>query len=67
MRMTITNDSITFFRDGVWIQPTLSAGFRFEGDASTLIHILVTHKELDIENCAFFVRDRNMFDLPELN
>ncbi len=66
MRMTLTNDCVVFYRDGVWVQPTLSEGFRFAGDASDLINILINHKDIDIENCAFFVRNRNMFDLPKL-
>lgn len=58
--MTLTNESITFYRDCVWIQPLNSDGFKFSGSASDLIYILVAHKDIDIDSAIIRVRDRNM-------
>lgn len=60
VRMTNTNESITFYRDCVWIQPINSDGFKFSGSPSELVSILVYHKEIDIENAIIRVRDRNL-------
>ena len=57
-RMTLTNESITFTPNGIWIQPVLSDRFRFTGSVNELIQILIYHKELDIENAIFRVREK---------
>lgn len=60
VHMTLTNESVTFYRDCIWIQPLLSDGFKFSGSPTELISIMVYHHELDVENVRFRVRDRNM-------
>ena len=56
MRMTLTNESMTFTSKGVWIQPLLSDGFWFSGSVIELVSILIYHTELDITNSRFYVR-----------
>lgn len=55
MRMTLTNESMTFTQQGVYIQPLNSDGFWFNGSAHELISILVYHQEIDIEHAIFRV------------
>ena len=57
VRMTLTNDSITFTRDGVYVQPVNSEPFRFGGSPSDLISIMVYHTDLDIDHARFRVRE----------
>lgn len=60
VHMTLTNESVTFYRDCVWIQPLNSDGFKFAGSPAELVSIMVYHQELEINNCQFRVKDRNM-------
>jgi hypothetical protein len=60
VRMTLTNESVTFYRDCIWIQPLLSDGFKFAGSPAELMSIMIYHLDLDINNCQFRVRDRNL-------
>ena len=56
VRMTNTNESITFTNHGIWIQPLLSDGFWFSGSPEELVSIMIFHEELDIDNARFYVR-----------
>lgn len=56
MRLTLTNESLVFRPEGVWVQPLLSDGFWFSGSPAELLSILVFHKEIDIERSRFYVR-----------
>lgn len=60
VHITNTNESVTFYKDCIWIQPLLSDGFKFSGSPDELISIMIFHEELDIENCKFRVRDRSL-------
>lgn len=60
IHLTHTNESITFYRDCIWVQPVNSDGFKFAGSPDNLISIMIFHEELDIMNCRFRVRDRNL-------
>ncbi len=57
VRMTLTNESITFTAGNIWIQPLNSDRFRFAGSVSDLISILIYHQDIDITNVIFYVRD----------
>ncbi len=59
-RMTLTNETVVFYRDAIVVKPLLSNSFRFEGSPMELISIMVAHPELDIDDCRFRVRDRNV-------
>lgn len=59
-RMTLTNETVVFYKDAIVIQPVLSDSFRFEGTPDQLVAIMVAHPELDIDNCSFRVRGRNV-------
>lgn len=56
MRMTLTNESLTFTQQGVYIQPLNSEGFWFNGSPTELISILIFHTEIDIAGAMFRVR-----------
>lgn len=63
--MTLTNESITFTPEGIWIQPINSDRFRFSGSALELMSIMVYHHDLDIDSARFYVRNpANLSDLP---
>lgn len=55
--MTLTAESVTFTKQGVWIQPLLSDGFWFSGSTHALLSILVYHTEIDIDKAQFRVRE----------
>jgi hypothetical protein len=55
-RMTLTNESVTFTRRGVLIQPILSDYFWWNGSVAELLSIMVANPSLDIDNCIFRVR-----------
>ena len=57
-RMTLTNESVEFTPEGVFIQPLLGKRFRFAGSVIELLSIMVYHHELDIQNTRFYVRER---------
>lgn len=57
MQLTLTNESMTFTANGVWIQPLLSDGFWFSGSAFELVSILIYHTEIDIDSARFYVRE----------
>jgi hypothetical protein len=56
VHMTLVNESVTFTKRGVWIQPLLSDGFWFGGSVIELFSIMIYHKDLDIDNARFYVR-----------
>lgn len=58
-RMTLTNESVTFYRNGIWIQPVLSDGFWFGGSVADLLSIMIYHTEMDLESTRFYVRAEN--------
>lgn len=64
VRMTHTNESITFYTDAIWIQPVNSEGFLFSGSPLELISILVYHKEIDMENAVIRVRPYKFEVIP---
>lgn len=55
-QVTLENESIAFTPQGIWIQPLLSDGFWFVGDAHELLSILIYHTEIDVEHARFYVR-----------
>lgn len=57
VRMTLTNESIIFTAEGIWIQPINSDGFWFSGSPTELISIMIFHVDLDINNAKFYVRE----------
>jgi hypothetical protein len=61
VRMTLTNESITFTKDGIYVQPLLSDGFWFSGQPFELISILIYHLDIDIDKAVFRVRE-SFFD-----
>ena len=56
-KMTLTNESVTFYSRGIWIQPILSDGFWFNGNISEFFSIVIYHHELDYTHTRFFVRE----------
>ena len=54
--VTLTNESVEFTEQGIFIQPVLSDKFRFTGSPDELIQIMIFNKELDIDNAKFYVR-----------
>ena len=56
MKITLTNESVEFRPDGVWIQPLLSDGFYWSGSVIELLSIMVYHTEMDIASTRFYVR-----------
>lgn len=54
-QMTLTNESITFTPEGIWIQPLLANRFRFAGTPADLIHIMIAHHELNVDDARFRV------------
>lgn len=54
--MTLTNESITFYARGIWIQPLLSDGFWFSGSVVEFMSIVVYHTELDMDSVVIRVR-----------
>lgn len=59
VRMTLTNESVAFTKDGIYIQPVLSDRFRFAGSVEEFFSIMIYHTDIDISipNVRFYVRE----------